>query len=395
MSDDDVSSIDASWLRSFRSRLKRWYQHNARDLPWRRTHDPYHIWISEIMLQQTTVAAVVPYFERFLERFPIVQQLAEADESDVLRLWEGLGYYSRARNIHKAAKIICEKFGGTFPQAVQELQALPGIGRYTAGAIASFAFDIKAPIVEANTLRLYCRLMGYEDDPRSTAGQQRLWNFAERIVPKSNPGQFNQALMELGGTICSVKEPDCQQCPVSNCCRAFADSTQHQIPQPKKRTQFTELNEVTVAVCKNDRFLLRRREESERWAGLWDFPRFELQGIDVDSLKGLVSKRAKTGPLLFPEANHWNRYAAEVIDQVKSATGVSCDLTELASVIRHGVTRYRITLLCFRARFVSGRISKTAGEVRWFDVEELRELPLSVTGRKFANLLIDQEQFQN
>ena len=164
---------------SFRRKLLNWYARHARDLPWRRTTDPYHIWISEIMLQQTTVTAVIPYFERFLARFPSVSDLADAPEIDVLRLWEGLGYYSRARNMHRTAKAVIERHSGIFPQDLPSLQALPGIGRYTAGAIASFAFDLRAPIVEANTLRLYCRLLGYDGDPRSKEGQEILWSFAE------------------------------------------------------------------------------------------------------------------------------------------------------------------------------------------------------------------------
>ena len=165
--------MDSAEYSSFRRKLVRWYADRARDLPWRRTNDPYHIWISEIMLQQTTVAAVVPYFERFLAQFPSVADLAAADENDVLRLWEGLGYYSRARNLHKAANVIVNQLDGVFPTDLEMLRSLPGIGRYTAGAIASFAYDQRAPIVEANTLRLYCRLIGYEGDPRSTDGQLR------------------------------------------------------------------------------------------------------------------------------------------------------------------------------------------------------------------------------
>src|SRR5437016_2075319 len=173
-------------LSPFRRALGAWYRRHARPLPWRATRDPYRIWISEIMLQQTTVAAVVPYFERFLKRFPTLGSLAAAREQAVLRLWEGLGYYSRARNIHKAARVVANELDGVFPDDVEALQKLPGIGRYTAGAIASFAFDRPAPIVEANTLRLYSRLIGLRDDPRSAAGQKQLWDFAGRIVPRRN-----------------------------------------------------------------------------------------------------------------------------------------------------------------------------------------------------------------
>ena len=270
------SSLDVSRFASFRRQLIRWYERNARDLPWRRTTDPYRVWISEIMLQQTTVVAVVPYFERFLDRFPTVRDLAAADENDVLRLWEGLGYYSRARNLRKAAQVIVHEYDGVFPSDVDTIQKLPGIGRYTAGAIASFAFDRRAPIVEANTLRLYCRLLGYAGDPRSKAGQDELWSFAEAILPKTQPGRLNQALMELGATVCSPKEPDCEHCPVHSHCRAFVEGTQAAIPQLATRPVITDVVEVSVAVRQGKKYLLRRRPPGERWAGLWDFVRFAL-----------------------------------------------------------------------------------------------------------------------
>jgi A/G-specific adenine glycosylase len=190
-----------------RRKLKTWYAGSARDLPWRATQDAYRIWISEIMLQQTTVAAVVPYYERFFEAFPTLETLANAEERQVLKLWEGLGYYSRARNLWKAARQLWEHSEGQFPSTVSELQELPGIGRYTAGAIVSFAFNRKAPILEANTVRLYSRLIGYESDPRSAEGQRILWRFAEQILPQCDPGRTNQALMELGARICAPSEP--------------------------------------------------------------------------------------------------------------------------------------------------------------------------------------------
>ena len=236
--------FDANRLRRLRSGLTRWYARNARDLPWRRTGDAYSIWISEIMLQQTTVATVIPYFERFLKSFPTIGKLARAAEDEVLRHWEGLGYYSRARNIHKTARQLAAEQGGRFPESVEELVQLPGIGRYTAGAIASFAFDVRAPIVEANTLRLYCRLLGYDGDPRSTAGQRLLWEFAERILPRSHAGRFNQALMELGGTLCTPSEPDCETCPVRSCCTAFAQGRQAEIPVRARRPEVTAVTEA-------------------------------------------------------------------------------------------------------------------------------------------------------
>ena len=311
------------------------------------------------MLQQTTVAAVVPYFERFLARFPNVHDLAAADESEVLKLWEGLGYYSRARNIHKAAKTVVDQHGGIFPNDVAALQDLPGIGRYTAGAIASFAFDQRAPIVEANTLRLYSRLLGFDGDPRSTEGQQRLWSFAEAILPKSRPGRFNQALMELGASVCSPKLPDCEQCPVSGFCGAFRDQTQATIPRLAKRVEITAVTEASVAVRRNKSYLLRRRSPGERWAGLWDFVRFELSAIDD---------------------------IPEIVAAVHRQTGLQVDLGPQLAELKHGVTRYRITLKCFTAETVSGTL-RSGEEWQWVKSASFGEYPLSVTGRKFAKLL--------
>src|SRR5579872_810155 len=225
-----LADCKAETLTRLRRALRAWYSRHARPLPWRKTADPYVIWISEIMLQQTTVAAVVPYFDRFVKRFPTLESLASAAEKEVLRRWEGLGYYSRARNLHRAARILVRERGGRFPNDVAELLTLPGIGRYTAGAIASFAFDKQAPILEANTLRLYCRLLDFGGDPRSAAGQKLLWGFAGQIVPRRHPGTFNQSLMELGATVCTVDEPRCSVCPVRGYCAAFSRGRQTQIP---------------------------------------------------------------------------------------------------------------------------------------------------------------------
>ena len=270
-----------------RTRLRRgllaWYAGHARKLPWRETADPYRIWISEIMLQQTTVPVVVDYFRRFIARFPTVVSLACAPLDDVLRLWEGLGYYSRARNIHKAAAMIVSEHGGQLPDDLNALMRLPGVGRYTAGAIFSLAFNRPAPILEANTRRLYCRLLAYGGDPRKTEGRRLLWDFATCIQPRKEPARLNQALMELGATVCTPREPACNVCPVRSACGAFAAGVQNEIPRRASRLEITRLTEAAVAVCHKNRWLLRRCGPNERWAGLWDFPRFSLdEGSEQD-----------------------------------------------------------------------------------------------------------------
>jgi A/G-specific adenine glycosylase len=381
-----IDVFDSKWLTRFRRTLRKWYATNARDLPWRRTTDPYRVWISEIMLQQTTVAAVVPYFARWCERFPDVLSLAAASQDEVLKYWEGLGYYSRARNIHKTATLIVDKYAGEFPDDVSQLQALPGIGRYTAGAVCSFAFDKSAPIVEANTLRLYCRLMGFDGDPRSTAGQKQLWGFAERIIPNKSPGAFNQGLMELGSTICRPVEPDCKRCPVKSCCLALANNQVTSIPRPKARPQITPVTEVSVAIRRGrghkSSYLLRLRPDGERWAGLWDFIRFEVDNAAVGSVvseKTSTSKNAKPTSLSTGDASLKQLVEQEVL----SRTGLMIDCVSAIREIHHSVTRYRIRLLCFDARRKSGRLAK-GQTFRWVCPGDFDDYPLSVTGRKLA-----------
>lgn len=378
MSADLLESLDGAWFASLRRSLLTWYRKHGRDLPWRRTRDAYRIWISEIMLQQTTVAAVIPYFERFLDRFPTVYELADANEQDVLRLWEGLGYYSRARNIHKTAKVVVEQNNGTFPTTAEALQKLPGIGRYTAGAIASFAFDTAAPIVEANTLRLYCRLLGFDGDPRAKSGQGLLWDFAERVLPKKTPGELNQALMELGGTVCAVKEPRCSECPLKRQCRAFAMGTTDSIPRPKTRPRTSQLTHVNVIVRKKGSALLRQHSDAERWSGLWDFPRYELTNELIESLPSDLSS-----PSLFGSTQ---QLAWFLQSSIREQTGIETKFGGFVHELTHSVTRYRIRLLCFDAEYVSGRLLR--GEpVKWVQPGKLDELPLTMTARKLTKLV--------
>jgi len=376
---------DRNWLRRFRRNLRNWYKVHARELPWRSTSDPYRIWISEIMLQQTTVAAVLGYYRRFLRRFGTLEQLAAASEEDVLRYWEGLGYYSRARNIHKTAKIITNDFSGQFPSDVGRLVTLPGIGQYTAGALVSFAFDIPAPIVESNTLRLYCRLLGYRGDARSSGGQRILWDFAERILPRQAPGRFNQALMDLGATVCTPDDPSCDSCPLRSCCRSFAEGIQREIPVSVRSAKVTSVTEAAVAIRKKTAYLLVRRNSGERWAGLWDFPRFELSDRDAPSVASTRRTAASSPrPLTLPFKQVLEAATCE-------ATGINAQVDEIISEIKHSVTRYRIRLLCVLARRRSGRLTAVR-QAEWVVPSKFRDYPLSTTGRQLANLLLERDQ---
>lgn len=367
---------DSSALTQFRRRLKSWYAKRARDLPWRNIGESYRVWISEIMLQQTTVATVVPYFERFITRFPSIHELARAEQDEVLRHWEGLGYYSRARNIHKTAKLLVEQSDGEFPQTTDELTALPGIGRYTAGAIMSFAFDRPGAIVEANTLRLYSRLLCLEENPRATRGQKALWAFAEHLLPRKKIGPFNQSLMDLGATVCTPNDPNCPECPLLPHCRAAKTERQHEIPMAAQKPEISSVIEVSVAIRHEDHFLLRRYPEGQRWAGLWDFVRFPL-GDDEPLVPTVGLTTASTVP---------KKLVSHIENAVLNATGAGIQLDRFLKELRHSVTRYRIRLLCFLAT-ADHAIPEPNENLQWVPAAQLDEYPLSTTGRKLAVLV--------
>src|SRR5262245_39075723 len=289
----DSESHSAAWLRAARQRLIAWYRRHARELSWRGTRDPYAVWVSEIMLQQTQVVTVERYYPRFLEAFPTISALAAAREDHVLRLWEGLGYYRRARQLHAAAKKIVAEHAGEFPTDAEQVRQLPGIGRYTAGAILSIAFDRREPILEANTIRLLSRLLAYRGDPTSSAGQNLLWQLAEALLPKKDCGHFNQALMELGSLVCTPREPKCDTCPLNSLCPTNREGLQNVIPMPKRQPVMEDLHEVAVVITWHGKVLLRKCTEGERWAGLWDFPRFGVQAGDGVTVSQQVVENVK------------------------------------------------------------------------------------------------------
>ncbi|MBX3441927.1 MAG: A/G-specific adenine glycosylase [Planctomyces sp.] len=374
----------SGWLAADVSTLRRrvlaWSKTRGRELPWRDVGDPYRVWISEVMLQQTTVAAVIPYYHRFLERFPDVAALAAADEQDVLAAWEGLGYYSRGRNLRRAAIAIQEQHAGRFPDAVDSLQQLPGIGRYTAGAIASFAFGRRAPIVEANTLRLFARLLGYEGDPRSSAGQAVLWGFAEEILPQRDIGRFNQALMDLGATVCTPAGPECGVCPLASVCRGLRAGRQEVIPRKPERPAVTVLHETAIALRRRGLWLVRRRGPGEWWAGLWDFPRL------CDEPAGGAKSPATEASL--------ERFARE--------WGLKGTLIRELAPASYSVTRFRVRARRIIAEGDSEKAgcggsadgaSGAGGDRKWATLEELETLPMTRSARLFAReLKLGQEE---
>ena len=370
MKQEAAESFDRTSLRTFRARLLAWFRKSQRDLPWRRTRDAYRVWVSEIMLQQTQVAAVVPYYERFVAAFPTLTDLAAAEEAQVLRLWEGLGYYRRARQLHAAARLCVERHGGEVPRDYDALLALPGIGRYTAGAVLSIAHDARLPILEANTVRLLSRLLAYRGDPLDSAGQKLLWQTAEELLPRRGAGEFNQALMELGAVVCAP-DPRCGECPVAAMCPTRAAEAQAEIPRPKRPKTFEEVREAAVVVRRRGRVLLVRRGGG-RWGGLWDFPRFPLSAERGAGLQLALASG------------------------VEALTGAAIEPAREIAVLKHGVTRFRITLVCYEAEWAESLPAARNGmadgngsaahECRWVRPAELEQLPMSVTGRKLARL---------
>ncbi len=315
------------------------------------------------MLQQTQVATVKPYFDRFVEAMPTIEALAAADEQQVLRLWEGLGYYRRARQLHQAARFLVAEHGGRFPRDPRIVRHLPGIGRYTAGAILSIAFDAREPILEANTTRLWARLLAYCGDPTSAAGSRILWAAAEAVLPREGSGTLNQALMELGSTVCVPKAPRCDACSLAVLCRARAAGLQAEIPVAKPKRPAEARREAAVLVHRRGRLLLIRQPDGQRWAGLWDFPRFEIHAHTLAEIH------------------------RELAEGVSRLTGIAIRLREHRTTLRHGVTRFRITLLCYDAEYVAGPARRRdAPTMRWLRPAELTAYPLSTTGRKLLNI---------
>jgi A/G-specific adenine glycosylase len=320
----------------FRRRLLAWYRKHGRDLPWRHTRDPYAILVSELMLQQTQVATVIPYYERWMERFPTVSALAAASESDVLHAWQGLGYYARARNLHAAAKAIVLEHGGVFPRSNIDAQRLPGLGRYTANAVATFAFDLSLPIVEANTARLFARLTNLQTAIDSTAGRDALWNFATAVVPKRGAREYNSAVIDLGALVCTPGRPRCAECPVRHFCRAKNPAA---LPVKRSRTAVRELHESHHFVRREGRILLE--QSHDRWRGMWILPR--------------VSPPAANGRRV-----HRSHFP---------------------------FTHHRVTLDVFETREVP-----TSSACRWFHLHELKQIPLPSPHRRALNALLAQER---
>lgn len=321
--------------------LLAWYDGEKRDLPWRHTHDPYAIWVSEIMLQQTQVATVIPYYHRWLARFPTVQALAEADDQDVLAQWQGLGYYRRCRLLLEGARFVAEKNG--WPQSAEEWRKVPGVGPYTAGAIASIAFNQPTPLVDGNVERVFSRLTACRDSGPQL--KKSAWTWAEGVTPHKRPGDWNQALMELGATVCKPGAPLCGACPLIMKCEAHRQGVQNELPIGGKKEQAVELTHLCWVPIHNDRFGIRQITTGEWWAGMWEFPRV-------------------TNACPQP---HWLQ---------------SAEIHEVG-VIKHMVTKHKIKLVISLAY-----LTNQLPELRWLTLSELESVALPAPQRKVLRLAL-------
>ena len=315
-------------MNPFAANLLAWYDATAAQLPWRASRDAYRVWLSEIMLQQTQVETVKPYYDRFLTAYPTVEALAAAPLDDVLKRWEGLGYYSRARNLHRAAQIVAAS-GGQFPDSVEGLTALPGIGRYTAGAIASIAFGVRAPVLDGNVIRVYARLLDLPDDVTQASTQARLWDIAETWLPDDRPGDYNQALMDLGRLICKPRNPLCADCPIRDHCLAFQHGTQNERPVKKAKAP-TPHYDVAAGMIWNARgeLLIAQRPLDGLLGGLWEFP-------------GGKQEAGETLPECLQR-------------ELREELAIEVEVGELFTRVQHGFTHFRITLHAFTCRHTGG-----------------------------------------
>lgn len=261
----------------FTSTLLSWYQQNKRDLPWRKSKDPYRIWLAEIILQQTRVAQGLPYYTSFINAYPRIEDLAKADEDQILRMWQGLGYYSRARNLHKTARIVVEEYNSEFPRTMKELLLLPGIGNYSAAAIASMAFGEPTPVVDGNVYRLLARYFGISMDISSSKAHKYFYELSLNLIDESAPAEYNQAVMEFGALYCTPRSPDCENCVLQNGCIAFSKSLQKKLPVKQKKAKVTKRNFQYFMLLQNNHILMRQRGEKDIWHGLYEFILIEQQ----------------------------------------------------------------------------------------------------------------------
>ena len=352
--------------------LLRWFSRHKRDLPWRaEPRQPYHVWLAEIMLQQTQVSTVIPYYERWLQRFPTLQSLAAAPLDDVLKHWEGLGYYSRARNLHRAAQVVMRDFDGHLPSTVDGLLKLPGIGRYTAGAIASLAFQQDAPILDGNVIRVLARVYAITSDVKSPATLSRLWHLSESLLPRGHAGEFNEALMDLGATICTPKAPACSDCPLHLICSAYTKGNPEGYPVRQKKQPIPTRHILTAVIYDADgRLLMAQRPPKGLLGGLWEFPGDAVPVAGDDSA-------AQLGRIIY------------------AVSGIRANIKpqDFVAIIKHTFTHFHsvrhVAMLQLAQPSPNLQRSEQYVDLRWVTRKEIDSLALTRSDQKILPSLVD------
>lgn len=348
-------------VKAFRLSLLQWYSQQGRNLPWRNTCDPYAIWVSEIMLQQTQVKTVIPYYERWLAQFPTIQDLAKAELQQVLKAWEGLGYYARARNLHRAAQIVLEDHSGVFPTTLEAVLTLPGIGRTTAGGILSSAFHQPISILDGNVKRVLARLVALSVPPAKA--MPFLWQLSDTLLDTESPKDFNQAIMDLGATICTPKDPSCLLCPVRDYCEAFSQGISSSLPMRESSSPLPH-KQIGVAVIRNDagQILIDRRKAEGLLGGLWEFPGGKIEA--GETVEECIQR------------------------EIQEELGIEIAVGEHLITIDHAYTHFRVTLHVHHCRYVSGEAQPIeCDEVRWVKLEELDSYPFPKANTRIIEAL--------
>ena len=346
----------------FSEKLLEWYAIHARDLPWRGHSDPYAVWISEIMLQQTRVETVIPYFQRWMVRFPSVYELAAAPQQAVLSLWEGLGYYARARNLHRAASVIVKQYAGQLPQDTHSLQALPGIGRYTAAAITSIAFGKDEAALDGNIRRVMARVFNVAIPARSTRGERLLWQLAKENLPSGSAGEYNQGLMDLGATICTSGSPNCADCPVASYCQSLKLGIQEDRPVKRVKPAIPHYTVAAAVIRCNEKVFIAQRPEKGLLGGMWEFPGGK---IEADESLDACLKR-------------------EICEELN----VDIEVGAPFGVYQHAFTHFRITLYAFECLLMDGTpVASEHNDIRWVKPAELQDFPMGKIDRQIAKKL--------
>ncbi len=360
-----ASQFSPSALEDLRHSLLRWYDHQGRELPWRGESDPYKIWVSEIMLQQTQVKTVIPYYQRWLEKFPTLEQLARADQQEVLKVWEGLGYYARGRNLHKAAQKIVKDYGGIFPQTLEQVLKLPGIGRTTAGGILSAAFNQPISILDGNVKRVLARLTALTVPP--TQALPQLWQWSDQLLDPEHPQDFNQAIMDLGATLCTPKNPACLLCPWQKHCQSYEQGLQNQLPMREMTSPLPHKN-IGVAVIwnKQGQILIDRRLEGGLLGGLWEFPGGKLEA--GESYEDCIRR------------------------EIQEELGIEIEVGDRLITVNHAYSHFRITLNVYHCRYLGGEPQPIeCQEIRWVTLEEIDQFPFPKANSQIIAALREQD----